>query len=800
MVDSVVVATTGELDCLLYTHCRPGESLTGEAGFGFQAASASAGMSARAVVAEHLLHDTATWSDVPGTSLAHIHADGWFATASGTPLTDSAGREPSVPEFVEPDRNHLTHAVVSTDEAVYGAWRPAQLWNADLWLTEPVPPGPAEPVAAGWAPGISTEAVREYIGAQEYRTEWLVALHSILSDRDDRRRIILIGDDAEEILTWISAVTLLLPRRQALRTGFKVFSSDPFDYSPHRIVGVLPDQVPDGVSPEYPHGAHVFDVTARVHSLVHLDPASQDWVDLFLTADLDRFADAVEFAAASGLPASPAMSLARACYFDTMPQRRDAGKVANWLVCSTLEQYVQRSPGLLGMLLDYPDPPYDLLVALDDLATMGRLGGHGARIRLALLESERRDVTEVGIYRPDRLDRLPDDEWREEQRDQAVTLLTDALNSVHPDRFHLVLRLADRFQVDRPQWDPAAVTRFIAWWAENPHLSPDPGAGPGGEALRERLRAVLRHKCEADYVDADRIGRAWSDRAWLWFEGPDFDDALYCACLTTMMATSDEDERVDLAAQQLRAVDPADVEWAVKVLWRRCSPGPAEWRLLADQLAPGTRVDQQLFAPLRGELLNPDARLQPVWLNIATDLIRNELFDDADVSILVAHDATLRDLAEQPDSEEDLLALTDYLVETPQLLRLHESTVIDALSHTRLLHAILSLLHRCSHAGQDRYALSLLSRLDEPTSARDLYSAYIVITRQLAGGARIRRLEAILHGILLEEGEPLTERATQVVADLDEALHQEFCDYIDRLRVEAGTPLVQRILKPLLGG
>jgi|GEM_PF-4672761 len=805
-------ASTGELESLLYTHCRPGESLTGDAGFGFQAASPGAGAAARAAVADHLLHDTLTWTDGEAAdqpqSLAHVQADGWYATALGTPLgtplsappaestdaPDLPSEESPTLDIVAPERNHLTHAVVTTDDAAYGALRPAQLWNADLWLTDPIPPGPADTIAAGWTPGLTLEDVRSYITEEEWRTEWLVALHSILSDRDDQRRIILIGDDPGEILTWITAVTLLLPRWQALRTGFRVFTSDPFDFSPHRIVGVHTGQVADGVSPAYPHGAHVFELASRLHSLVHLDPASQDWVDLFTTGNLDRLLDAVDFAAASGLAASPAMSLARACYFETVPPRRDAGKVANWLVCSTLEQYAQRSPGLLDMLLDYPDPPYDLLVALDDLATMGRLGGHGARIRLALLESERRDVAEVGIYRPDRLDDLPGEEWQSEHRDQAIKVLTEALNTVHPDRFHLVLRLAERFQIEHPEWEPAAATRFIAWWAENPHLSPDPGTGPGGEALRERLRAVLRHKCEADYADADRIGHAWSERAWLWFDGPDFDDALYCACLTTMMATSDEISRVDLATQQLRAVEPDDVEWAVKVLWRRCSPGPAEWRLLADELSPGTRVDQGLFTPLRDELLNSAARLQPVWLNIAVDLIRNELFDDTDVSILVTHDATLRELAQRPDSEDELFALTDYLVETPQLLRLHESTVIDALSHTRLLHAILSLLHRCSHAGQDRYALSLLGRLDEPTSARDLYSAYIVITRQLAGGARIRRLESILHSILAEEGEPLTERATQVVADLDEALHQEFLDYIDRIRAEAGTPLVRRIL------
>ena len=780
---------TGELESLTYTECAEGESLSGEGGFGFQAASAGAGTTARRLVAHNLLHEGDPLRSVPSESLAHIAADGWFATAKGTylgPATDGAA-------------NHLTHAVAVADPAAYSHVRPAQLLGSPFWLTTPVPPGPTEPVAAGWTPGLPGETIVEFVRDRPHGTEWLVALHSVLSDEQDQRRITFVGDDLQQVCSWIAAVTILLPSHVALRVGFKLPVLDPLQRSAHRLVSVTPEEAPPGLSAADPHGMHVFDLRTDEHSLVYIDPASEAWVSILMQHGVDRLDEAVEFAAASDLPPSPAVSLAAACVFDEPPPRRDAGKVANWLVYGSDDRYAAHGRALTDMLLDYPDPPYDLLVALDDLCTMGRLPGRGADIRLALLEHECRDVTEVGIYRPDRLDEIPFDEWETEHHDQAVKLLTETLNMVHSDRFHLVLRLADRFTLDTPTWESAVAARFITWWAEHPHLSPDPCQGPGGDALRERLHAVLRHKCEADDVEADRIGREWSDRAWLWFNTPDIDDALYCACLSHMMAVGTLDERLRLVTHHLEHAESSDLNWLAGVLWRRCAPNTAELDVLADRSPTGLAVDQQLLSVLCEELLHPQSRLKPSRLNTAAELVRKELLADPDVAELVEHDATLRDLATNPAEVENLASVTDYLVSTPQLLRLHESTVIDAFSQTRDLHAILSLLHLCSNAGQDRYAMALIGRLNEPRSARDVFTAYIVITRQLASAGRIRRLEAMIEDILLDEEDPLYRRAVDILAAFNEELHREFTEHCDRLRTRAQTPLVKRLLGPLLG-
>ena len=779
---------TGAMESLVYTDCPPGESLSGEAGFGFSAASPSAGTGARDLVAGHLIHEADPLRCVPSESLAHIAGNGWYGTAKGTylgPTADGAA-------------NHVTHAVVSHGSDAYADVRPAQLLGSTFWLTAPVPPGPTDPIGPNWAPGLPTEQALDFIGHQPHGTAWLIALHSILSDEQDLHRIVFIGDDLWQICAWITGATLLLPREQALNIGFKLPVLDPLARSAHRIVSVSGDNT-GGLSPTEPHGTYVFDLESGEHSTVHIDPASEGWVALLNRHGTARLSEAIEFAATSDLPPSPAMSLAMARIFGEPPPRRDAGKVANWLVYGSDERYARHGAALTSMLLDYTDPPYDLLMALDDLCTMGRLLGHGADIRLALLDHERRDAAEVGVYRPDRLDGISAEEWQPEHAAKAAAMLEDALHTVHPDRFHLVLRLADRFTMATPSWDDSAVTRFIAWWADHPNLSPDPSHGPGGDDLRERVHAVLRHKCEADDIAANRIGREWSERVWLWFDQPDLDDALYCACLSYLMATGTAAYRIELVSRHLEHTSDDDLDWLTRVLWRRCAPNHTEMDLLADRIPAGMQVNRDLFTLLREELLHPQTRLQPSRINIAATLIRKEILDDTDLAQLATHDATLRELATEPDQIDKLASVTDYLAQTPQLLRLHESTVIDSLSQTRDLHAIMSLLHLCSQAGRDRYAMALIGRLNEPSSARDLFTAYVVVSRKLASNGRIRRLEAVLEDVLLDEDEPLVTRANDILHLFDPGLHKEFTEYGAHIRAQAQTPLVKRILGPLFG-
>ena len=149
---------------LYYTDCRPGQGLTGGAGFQFQAASPGVAGEAMQLVQRTALYEPpATWmrrrlpiGDYPG-SLAHVAedgADGLLATAAGIYL----GREANGVR----EGNQFTHAVVTRDPAAYGVVRPAQLWEAPWWATGPssgteLPAMPTEPAAGP----LDTETVRD---------------------------------------------------------------------------------------------------------------------------------------------------------------------------------------------------------------------------------------------------------------------------------------------------------------------------------------------------------------------------------------------------------------------------------------------------------------------------------------------------------------------------------------------------------------------------------------------------------------------------------------------------------------
>src|SRR5262249_55571715 len=126
---------TGRFETLIYTDCRPGEGLLGSGGLQFQARSDGADATAMTVVQRALLYEPpAGWmrerrpvADYP-PSFAHI-ADGCWATARGVYL----GREANGTR----EGNQLTHSVITRDPDAYGLLRPAQLFGAHFWRSEP---------------------------------------------------------------------------------------------------------------------------------------------------------------------------------------------------------------------------------------------------------------------------------------------------------------------------------------------------------------------------------------------------------------------------------------------------------------------------------------------------------------------------------------------------------------------------------------------------------------------------------------------------------------------------------------
>ncbi|GLZ79232.1 hypothetical protein Afil01_40390 [Actinorhabdospora filicis] len=757
---------TGRLESLVYTDCLPGRSLTGQAGFGFQTATPGAGAEARALTRDHLLYEPpAEWmrqgrpvADYP-VSLAYVHADGWYATASGIYLGKEAKGERQ--------GNHLTHAVLTRDPAAYDLIRPAQLAGAGFWRA--APGGDAPEVGPNWEPGdldADTVAARVSPGP-------LGAMLAALTGGEER--VVLVGEDAREVLTWIAAVTLLLPQRTALDTGFKVFTTRP-SHGAHRLVGVHPDWFG-----EPPPGVHVFDLRDGTHTPVADDEVSALWARLFCAEDALDVVDAVELAAqccqgSDGLDVPAAQALACAAFFGHVPPMRHAPALIAWLRDSDDDRYRAYGRGVTDALMRLPDLPYEILSALHDLAVTGRLAEEAATIRLALLEEECRDTA----VRPGTLRALPDEVWRHD--DEARERLTEHLREADPARFHRLLRVRARFGVpcDPLRDAPAAAMEFLDWWSQRPALRPDPGELDAG--LRERLADLLGDRCAEDDDEAARIGAEWA--SWLLRQRPETSDhPFFLACLGASMRTAPAELRARRARRHLAAASPAILPAVAAALWRWRSPQREDIAAMLPALPPGTVLDPALFAAFRARLLARDSTLDVLDIDIAEALLGKGLLDD-DVRALVADAAELAALR-VPRGQDGLVAVASRLGHlheyAPQLLRLHGRVVLAVLLNRSLPATATLVVPDLAPAERDAYAAELARRLREPSGAI-LYCAYMVVRGGHASPEAEARLTVALRKAVRAAPDALIARATEVAASVRATWRDAWTAHVEQVR------------------
>lgn len=139
--------------------------------------------------------------------------------------------------------NFLGHAIAAASGELTGV-RPIELWHASAWAEAPAAPGTALAEVDDLMP----------VGAEDPYTigDWLRAggedaylrLESLLDAVRARLarghgRAILVGQDVEEIVRWIAAVSYSLPWREASELSFLTYSADPAG-SPHTLIGTTP--------------------------------------------------------------------------------------------------------------------------------------------------------------------------------------------------------------------------------------------------------------------------------------------------------------------------------------------------------------------------------------------------------------------------------------------------------------------------------------------------------------------------------------------------------------------------------
>ena len=184
--------TTEAFDRLLYTDCLPGTGRGAGGGFQVQAQSSGVDSGQSKLAVGSLLYEVQVpWlnqrlpiGEFP-LGLAHARGEGY-----GTGQGRYVGKEAAGGR----DGNHITDCLLTQDGDLYGALRPAQLWQSPLWRDVQWPGRECPPLDAAdlEAGPLTVDAVADWARARPERAAVLARLLTVLEEpagaRDDRFR------------------------------------------------------------------------------------------------------------------------------------------------------------------------------------------------------------------------------------------------------------------------------------------------------------------------------------------------------------------------------------------------------------------------------------------------------------------------------------------------------------------------------------------------------------------------------------------------------------------------------------
>lgn len=608
---------SGGFGSLYYTDCRPGQGLQGGAGFQFQAASPGLAPEAMPVVQRTGLYEPPVrWmrerrpvAEYP-PSLAHTAEGGLFVTAAGRYLGQEANGTR--------EGNQFTHAVVTRDPAGYGVVRPAQLWAAPWWATEPAPDTELAELAEHPAPGLlDVETVRDRVrdaeGGQERLTALLSAIHH-LADPEHRRTVVLVCADPEQAACWIAAATLLVPRPQALRVSFKIFAADG-QYGQHDIIALHPEWAGRWADTRSGSGLTVFDLDRGRHTTVEPTAAAGFWVPRFLAEDAYDVVDAVELAGqfararAAGAEQGEPTSTDRlaAAVVATGERLSAAGQLeaADWLLTAPEDAMRIARDAVLEAVLNTapPAPVLRTLAAAAGSCGWARVGTPIQRTLLTAEISETLAASDgVGALRMlTALAPLPALDRPDEDRELARAEVEAALREARPDQVPALLTVAHRHAVH-----PATATfrdaayNFAAWWVQQPAPELQPQRWPAPpEALdwvRDVLRGWLAGPHQAHAVEAVHT-RWWRP---LWQEACDPGDELDAALMSEACQHLEGARRDQL----MRDVQ----QWAFARMMDDAHPSTVAWNIVFGSRTPSKHEAAEFLAGLveGGRAISPE--------------------------------------------------------------------------------------------------------------------------------------------------------------------------------------------------
>jgi len=595
-----------EFRSLHFTSCRAGEGLLGGAGLQFRAVSPGVDPATMEVVERHCLYEPPHgWMvqrrPVPAypRSLAHIF-DGRFATASGVYLgTEATGTRRG---------NHFTHALVTDDIDSYGQLRPAQLWGSPVWLIRwdggtVCPPLPREPESGVLDPLWLQSWVAEQPNGEEHLVAVLSALQAV---RAGGPRVLFLTSDPKPVLAWLAAATILMPRADALRIGFKVFVANA-DYSAHDVVAVHPDWGSAYRGAPTGSGFVVFDLDSGARSTVTLSATAQFWVHHFLRRDCFDVLDAVELSGALQTP-EPSHEgveriIAATLVLGEPLAPADVDDVVDWLGTTSGMLSERLLTTTVGSLLQGRLQPGQL-DRLHRIAT-GVVGtSTGDLITWQIFARALSDATSRAVSVPSGVP-------------EATFAMEGVLVTAEPEMVLALLSLASRYGLrPAPSHFTDSLHGFVRWWADTAWDLPEIDSWSCRDETIDLLRDELERRVQSALSSASmaEIGNLWWRRLLPTIRDPR--SPLDTALITAALLCGDKfvqqwiTQTVLSALRDSGGFDAMEVAW--KVLHRDRPPAVVE-------------------LPAILALATPDGGLPPAIVPTIEDILVSESRPHSDV-------------------------------------------------------------------------------------------------------------------------------------------------------------------------
>lgn len=675
--------TADAFDRLLYTDCLPGTGRGGGGGFQVQAQSSGVEPAQSELAVSMLLYEVQNaWivqrREVEDFPLGFAHASGaGYGTAQSRYLgKEAAGGRPG---------NHLADCLLTGNPELYGTIRPAQLWRSPLWRAEPWDTRDCPQFKENPEPGsLTLDAVTDWARERPERAAVLTRLLSVLEDPAGPR-VVIVTDDADEAMTWIAAVTLMLPERRALDISFKVFSNAPLRAG-HRVVAA-PTELNPQLGPGLAGETFVLDATTCSASDAPVSARAAFLVGQ-LTADCDPYevVDAVELAEEIGGGTWPAgtdplfTSWALTHPDDPLP---DSGPLFRWLSGAGPDGLREHGPAVANAVIQASPPPAALRW-IDDAAAAGRLDIDPAVVRPRLLAAELAEVREGqaragGALRPVTLS-------EEASRDAASELSSAILLSPDWCQVDLLLRLTRRYGIDLELSGPLRdrLHAFAVSWIDQP-AAYTPDGWAFSEFILDSALDELRARFARDKKLSPVTMGALRQLYRYYMSRPlHLTDPFDCQFYTAAMADLPASERTDALARALADIrqpgDPAAASQAATALQRAL----IDWDLVDPEVAimitmrlPGLATVEPAIAALAADWLEraakkPDRRLLDMIANLGKHGWKP---GTPRLAKLASSDKDVRDFTERARGPR-ILNSERYLKETVQLVADSDRSVV----------------------------------------------------------------------------------------------------------------------------